>query len=123
MKRLLLGGDRAAPQQRVEIQHLVGRFVDDLLREQIFDRGWKVVDLQALTPTAVDVIKHPFKGPQPADQPSGGGSYRCRLPRLRRSPLRLGWRGFPPGSCRSAPAPVHAPAGRAWPAAYAFTVR
>src|SRR6476660_3152946 len=55
-------------QQRIEIEHLMRRLVDDLLREQIFDRGREVVDLETLTPAAIDVIKHPLKGPQPADQ-------------------------------------------------------
>src|SRR3984893_15735646 len=44
------------------------RLVEDLLREQVFDRGREVVDLETLTPAAIDVIKHPFEGPQPADQ-------------------------------------------------------
>jgi hypothetical protein len=45
------------------------RLVDDLLREQVFDRGGEVIDLEPLTPAAIDVVKHPLKGPQPAEQP------------------------------------------------------
>src|ERR1700726_2747504 len=63
----LRGGEPLA-QQRIEIEHLMRRLVEDLLREQVFDRGREVVDLETLTPAAIDVIKHPFEGPQPADQ-------------------------------------------------------
>src|ERR1700719_5339122 len=63
----LRGGEPLA-QQRIEIEHLMRRLVDDLLREQVFDRGREVVDLETLTPAAIDVIKHPLEGPQPADQ-------------------------------------------------------
>src|SRR5690349_19255576 len=65
---ILLGGDEPLVKQGVEIEHLVRRLVDDLLREQIFDRGREVVDLETLTPAAVDIVKHPLEGPQPADQ-------------------------------------------------------
>jgi len=50
-------------QQRIEIEHLMRRLVDDLLREQIFDGRREVVDLETLTPAAIDVIKHPLEGP------------------------------------------------------------
>src|SRR6202030_3445632 len=63
----LRGGEPLA-QQRIEIEHLMRRLVDDLLREQIFEGGREVVDLETLTPAAIDVIKHPLEGPQPADQ-------------------------------------------------------
>src|SRR6516165_2312816 len=53
----------------VEIEHLLCRFVDDLLREQVFDRRREVVDFEPLTPTAIDVIEHPLEGPEPAEQP------------------------------------------------------
>src|ERR1700719_3000689 len=63
----LRGGEPLA-QQRIEIEHLMRRLVDDLLREQIFDGRREVVDLETLTPDAIDVIKHPLEAPQPADQ-------------------------------------------------------
>ena len=40
---VLLASGETVPEQRVEIQRLVRRFVDDLLREQVFDRGREVV--------------------------------------------------------------------------------
>src|SRR5882757_5750792 len=67
-KGVFLRGGEPLAQQRIEIEHLMRRLVDDLLREQVFDRGRKVVDFEALTPAAIDVIKHPLEGPQPTDQ-------------------------------------------------------
>jgi hypothetical protein len=55
-------------QQGVEIQHLMRRFVDDLAREQVFDRGREVVHLQPLAPAAIDVIEHPLQDPEAAEQ-------------------------------------------------------
>src|SRR5215471_8400679 len=68
-KRILLGGGEPFAQLGVEIKHLVRRFIDDLLREQVFDRRRKVVDFEPLTPTAVDVVKHPLERPQAREQP------------------------------------------------------
>ena len=67
-KRRLLRLDAALPQKRIHVEHLVGRLVDDLPREQVFDRRRKVVHLEALPPAAVDVIKHPLQRPEAPEQ-------------------------------------------------------
>src|SRR5437868_1402913 len=68
LEGLFLRLDASPAQQRVEIEHLVRRLVDDLPREQVFDRSREIVDLEPLPPAAIDVIKHPLEDPKAADE-------------------------------------------------------
>src|SRR5215831_10860249 len=79
-ERILLRRDAAFVEQRIEIEHLVRRLVDNLLREQVFYRGREVVDFETLTPTAIDVIKHPLQRPQTPDQAVCGIAVEAALP-------------------------------------------
>src|SRR5258708_4924231 len=82
-ERLFLRLDAAVPKQGVEIQHLMRRFVDDLAREQVFDRGREVVHLQPLAPAAIDVIEHPLQDPEAAEQAADRGLVHGRPARRR----------------------------------------
>src|SRR5713101_45013 len=94
LKRLLLIRDPSLAQQGVEIEHLMGRFIHDLPREMVFDRGWRIADFEPLSPAAVDVIEEPLERPQAAEQSKARSIIELSL--ARRLDNRLHWRGTAP---------------------------
>src|SRR6185295_8565467 len=67
-EQLALGRHEAAAQNLVAVLHLLGRLVIGLLAEEIGDAGRIVVQVYALGPTAVDIIKHTLERPQAGEE-------------------------------------------------------